>query len=51
MHTIILKQGRTIIERRTFATEREAMAFLDANASKYTCEYVNNAMLAAFRRG
>jgi len=27
------------------------MAFLDANASKYTCEYVNNAMLAAFRRG
>lgn len=51
MHTIILKQGKKIIDRRSFATEREAWAFFDDNADKYTCEYVNNAALNAFRRG
>jgi hypothetical protein len=51
MHTIILKKGRKIIERRTFATEREAWAFLDDNAHHYECEYVNEAALKAFRRG
>jgi hypothetical protein len=51
MHTIILKKGRKIIERRTFATEREAWAFLDDNAHQYECEYVNEAALKSFRRG
>jgi hypothetical protein len=41
MYEVIVKQGRKIIARKTFATEQSAWDFVALNESRYEVEFRN----------